>query len=165
MRVMNENSQVASMRVAWLWIVLSVAGVTLEPANDEVDDVEQLSWLAGTWRAAIEDGVVEEYWTDPAGGLMLGLSRTLVGGEAVGFEFLRIEARSDEIIYVAQPNGRPGTEFELTVVDGARAVFENPAHDHPKILRYVLAADGILHVSIEGDEGVHELAYRRVANQ
>jgi hypothetical protein len=129
------------------------------------EDLDRLSWLAGSWRAEIEDAVVEEHWVDSAGGLMLGLSRTLAGGKVVGFEFLRIEARSDEIVYVAQPNGRPGTDFVLTALDGPSAVFENPAHDHPKILRYRLAADGILHVSVEGDEGVQQFAFRRVANQ
>src|SRR5687767_3719967 len=49
-------------------------------------------FLAGCWRATEADGaVVEESWSLPAGGLMLGWSRTLRPGRAAQFEQLRIE--------------------------------------------------------------------------
>lgn len=56
------------------------------------------------------------------------------------------------IYYVAHPNARPGTDFKLTRTDGHSAVFENPQHDHPKIIRYPKNPDGSLTARIEGDE-------------
>ena len=88
---------------------------------------------------------------------MLGLSRTVAGGQTVSFEFLRIESRADGTFYVAQPQGRPPVKFRLTLRAENRAVFENPQHDHPKIIRYSKESDGSLHAEIEGDEkGKHK---------
>ncbi len=83
---------------------------------------------------------------------MLAVSRTVAGGRTVAFEFLRIEARSDGVVYLAQPLGRPAVEFKLTQRSANRAVFENPQHDQPKIIRYSIEPDGSLLAEIEGDE-------------
>jgi hypothetical protein len=100
---------------------------------------------------------LEEHWIQPAGGMMLGVSRTVAGGRTVSFEFLRIESRADGTFYVAQPQGRPPVEFKLTQRAENRAVFENLQHDHPKIIRYSKEVDGSLHAEIEGDEkGTHK---------
>jgi hypothetical protein len=100
---------------------------------------------------------IEEHWIQPAGGTMLGLSRTVAGGRTVSFEFLRIESRADGTFYVAQPQGRPPVEFKLTQRAENQAVFENPQHDHPKIIRYSKEVDGSLRAEIEGDEkGKHK---------
>jgi hypothetical protein len=55
-------------------------------------------------------------------------------------------------VYIAHPNAGTGTEFALTRLEGKDAVFENPAHDHPKIIRYRMEPDGSLLATIEGDE-------------
>lgn len=83
---------------------------------------------------------------------MLAVSRTVAGGRTVAFEFLRIETRADGAVYVAQPQGRPAVEFKLTQRSANRVVFENPQHDHPKIIRYSKELDGSLRAEIEGDE-------------
>ncbi|MSO22167.1 MAG: hypothetical protein EXQ58_02700 [Acidobacteria bacterium] len=58
---------------------------------------------------------------------------------------------------MAQPQGRPPVEFKLTQRSENRAGFENPQHDHPKIIRYSKEADGTLRAKIEGDEkGKHK---------
>jgi len=120
--------------------------------NASAEDLEDLAWLAGGWRTASENGSVEEHWIPPTGGMMLAVGRFIVDGKAVAFEFLRIEQRGEAIVYTAQPNGKPGTEFHLTELSGESAVFENPEHDHPKILRYRRSGDS-LHIEVEGDEG------------
>jgi hypothetical protein len=67
----------------------------------------------------------------------------------VAFEFLRIIERDGTLVYVAQPNGRaPATEFTLTRISKTEALFENPAHDYPKQIRYFLATDGTLTATI-----------------
>lgn len=81
---------------------------------------------------------VEEHWLAPAGGAMLGMSRTVAGTRMVEFEFLRLVERNGEVLYVAQPGGRPPTEFKLTSATSTKAVFENPAHDFPKMITYEL---------------------------
>ncbi len=123
-------------------------------------DLEGLRFLEGSWRGESGKATIEERWTDAAGGTMLGVSRTIVSGETVAFEFLRIEAREEGVFYVAQPNGRPPTDFKLTRTSAGEAVFENPHHDHPKIIRYRLD-DGALVAEVEGDEGKQEFRFRK----
>ena len=66
----------------------------------------------------------------------------------VAFEYLRIVERDGGLVYVAQPGGRPPTEFVLTALDDKRAVFINPRHDYPQRIVYELSKDGVLTASI-----------------
>jgi hypothetical protein len=133
-----------------------VAGAFAAMSND----LEGLRFMEGDWRGESGKARIEEHWIEAAGGIMLGVSRTIVSGKTVAFEFLRIEAREDGVFYVAQPNGRPGTDFKLTKVSAGEAVFENPQHDHPKIIRYRLG-DGTLVAEVEGDEGNQKFQFRK----
>lgn len=90
------------------------------------------------------------------------LARTIKGDRAIAFEFLRLEFRSDGIFYVAQPGGRPKTEFKLTAFDGKSATFENPQHDHPKLIRYSLMPDGSLKAELDGAEGRQAFTFKPV---
>jgi hypothetical protein len=113
--------------------------------------VEDLAWMAGDWQTTPGKMQSEEHWTQPAGGTLIGMSRTLAGGKTVFFEYLRIEARADGIYYVAHPKARPGTDFKLTRTSTQEVVFENPAHDFPKRIIYRKNADGSLTARVEGD--------------
>jgi hypothetical protein len=121
-----------------------------------------LAFMQGEWEGGTAKFKVEERWTEEAGGLMLGVGRTLKGDRAIGFEFLRIEFRPDGVFYVGQPGGHPPTEFKLTETDGKSATFENPQHDHPKKIRYSLAPDGGLVADLDGDEGKQSFRYKAV---
>ena len=114
--------------------------------------IEALGWLAGAWETRMGEASIEEHWIAPAGGTMFGVSRTVVKGKTVAFEFLRIETRPEALVYVAQPNGRPGTDFTLTRLSPGSAVFENPGHDHPKVIRYRRDPEGTLTAEVEGHE-------------
>ena len=100
----------------------------------------------------------EERWTPPAGGAMLAVSRTIKDGRMVAFEFLRIVERDGGLVYVAQPGGKPPTDFTLTAISATSATFENPAHDFPKIIRYTKRADGSLEARV-GDGGGKDETY------
>ena len=114
-----------------------------------------LAWLAGTWVGGNGPVTFEERWTPAAGGAMLAVSRTLKGDRMVAFEFLRIIEREGGLVYIAQPNGRPPTEFTLTGITADSVTFENPMHDFPKMIRYAKRADGSLEarVSDGGQKG------------
>lgn len=109
--------------------------------------IDDLAWLAGAWFGATGKSSTEERWSPPGGGAMLGVSRTVKGDTMVGFEFLRVVERDGGLVYVAQPGGKPPTEFVLTALDGTSAVFENPRHDSPQRIVYELIADDSLRAS------------------
>jgi hypothetical protein len=118
------------------------------PAKAAIGD---LAWLAGAWVGTRGEGgatSIEERWSPPLGGAMLGVSRTVSRGSMRAFEFLRIVERDGSLVYIAQPGGAPPTEFVLTEAGGKRAVFENPRHDFPKRIAYEVSADGGLSAPI-----------------
>jgi hypothetical protein len=142
--------------LATLTLIAQLAASPATPAD--------LAFLQGSWEGGQGSLRFEERWTEARGGLMLGLARTSKGeGEtarAIGFEFLRIEFRADGAVYIAQPGGRPPTAFRLTEKGSGMALFENPAHDHPKKIRYRLEADGSLVAELEGGEKSQRFVFR-----
>lgn len=131
------------------------------PTNSPVRSIGELSWLAGDWQTAPGGRTqIEEHWTLPSGGTMIGMGRTLAGGKTVEFEFLRLEERNGDIYYVAHPKARcPGTAFKLTRLTPQAVVFENPQHDFPKRVMYRRNADGSLTASIDGGEGTRQQSF------
>jgi hypothetical protein len=115
--------------------------------------LKQLAWLAGEWTGVQGRASIEERWTPAGGGAMLAVARTIANDRLVAFEFLRIVERDGGLVYIAQPNGRPPTEFVLTKIDAASATFENPDHDFPKVVRYARRDDGSLEATVSGANG------------
>jgi hypothetical protein len=118
----------------------------------EDPQLDVLGWLSGSWTGVVDGARVEEHWSVPAGGSMLGMNRTVVGGRTVFFEYLRIEAHDESIVYLASPRGRyPPTPFTMAGMGERQVSFENPEHDFPQ--RIVYAREGeSLHARIEGTQ-------------
>jgi hypothetical protein len=108
-----------------------------------------LSWMTGHWASTVDSVEMEELWSSPGGGMMLGLHRD-ISKKRTSFEFIRIEETKDGIVYLAQPGGRPPTPFKLTESTANRVVFANPEHDFPKRIIYWLH-EGQLCARVEGD--------------
>jgi hypothetical protein len=128
--------------------------------------LEALGFLSGAWVHVTDDGRVEEHWIPPSAGSMLGMNRTISGGETVFYETLRVDVDGDRVLYVAWPKGakRP-TSFVLVDADIGKVVFENPKHDFPQRIVYELEGSDRLHIRLEGEERgapvVQDLAMRR----
>ena len=144
-----------------LGCVMPAAEAPLPQARAGIAD---LAWLARPWVGDAGPVRVEERWTPAAGGAMLAVSRTLKDGRMVAFEYLRIVERDGGLVYVAQPQGRPPTDFVLTALEGRTARFENPAHDFPKVIEYALGADGVLQARVsDGGKNAETFVFRRTA--
>jgi hypothetical protein len=114
----------------------------------------QIAWISGVWIGRSGGSTLEERWTPAAGGSMMAVSRTIRDGVMAAFEFLCIVERDGGLVYQAMPNGRmPATDFTLTKIDADSALFENPAHDFPKMIRYAKRPDGSLEATIAGEGG------------
>jgi hypothetical protein len=125
------------------------------------DPLESLSFFAGGWRVTKPSGdIIEETWTTPNGGLLVAMGRTVRPGKTPEHEYLRIEARGDKIVYVAQPMGQPPTEFKFVPGQAKQATFENSANDWPKRIHYERTNKGLA-VRLEGAAGqpVEEWTY------
>lgn len=135
----------------WCWLALAVA---TGGAAAQVPPVDTLGWMAGCWAADGAEPGSGERWTAPAGGTLLGLSRTVKGGRTLEWEFMRIVTEPDgKVAFVALPSGQRETRFERVASPPDEAVFENPAHDFPQRVIYRRQGDDRLAARIEGLRG------------
>jgi hypothetical protein len=147
--------------LATLMIIWSANTAKETSAAGAPPKIVELGWMSGDWQTAAGGRAqIEEHWTLPAGGTMIGVGRTIAGDKTVEFEFLRIEQRGDDIFYVANPNAQcPQTDFKLTSLTGQQAIFENPEHDYPKRVIYRKKSDGSLVASIDAGEGTKSQSF------
>jgi hypothetical protein len=127
----------------------SMPAITAAPPSGPAATISQVAWIGGVWTGTAGQATVEERWTPPAGGSMIGVGRTLRNTVMAGFEFLCFTERGGTLVYSAMPNGRsPATHFTLSSITADTATFENPSHDFPQVIRYARRADGSLETTI-----------------
>src|SRR6185295_9424565 len=85
------------------------------------------SWLSGCWEQRAENRVIEERWTAPRGGSMLGMGSTYRGDSLVESEWVVLRAQAGELSYEAHPSGQPTATFTAREISDSSVVFENPA--------------------------------------
>jgi hypothetical protein len=144
----------------------TLAGPVSLGAQAQSAGVAQLGWLAGCWEQRSARQTIEEQWTRPRGGIMLGAGRTLRGDTLVEYEQVRIEERGGHLVYAAQPSGQTPADFASIAVSDTAVTFENPTHDFPQRVIYRRAGRDSLLARVEGRRrgivrGVN-FPYRRV---
>ena len=130
---------------------LAVSGCASGP-NPEDDG--RFFFMVGCWRS--EDGVNQETWTSPIGGVLFGHAQRVEAGRLTFFEQSRIDTRTQPATLVVTPNGgRPVTFVEnpdfrpAPPADGRRtrerpgAAFENADNDFPQRVAYRRGEDGL----------------------
>lgn len=126
---------------------------TKSPSKIKVADnrLAQLSWMVGNWIDEDGNDLSEERWTPSAGGTMFGINRTIIDGEIVNFEYMRIQLTPQGIVYFAAPRGRyPPTPFGMTQIGRQNAVFYNGDKEEPLHISYRREGN-TLYGSIEGE--------------
>lgn len=141
------------MRLARVSVLAVLVLVVVGASNRVPESPSRLKWLAGCWRATTPRHTIDEQWMAPSGDMLLGMSRgtrRIAGRDTVvEYEFMRIFARGDSVIFRAHPKGQAGGEFPAERMDDSSVVFANPAHDFPQRILYRISGDS-LHASIEG---------------
>lgn len=157
-----------------MWLALGApaelaAQETQETGPPPAASIESAAWLAGCWEVASPDGTnaVDEQWMAPRAGLMVGMTRSVRGGEVRGWELLTIRVENERLVYHAVPSGQSATDFHARSVREARLEFVNPGHDFPQKIVYTRVdpdrVDAAVFAEADGDEPAFSLPYRRVA--
>jgi hypothetical protein len=124
------------------------------------DALQPLAWLAGCWQGSVNRREFREQWMPLRGGLMVGVSHTVIGDRTQNFEYLRLEARPDGVRYVVAPSGTGETAFRLAseTRDGDDLIFtfSNPVDVFPQTLIYRRGAKGWLYAHVEGKANATE---------
>ena len=140
------------MRVlATVALVFASAIGTPSVAAADADPAAALAWLAGCWASEGGEPGSGEQWMSPAGGTLLGVSRTVAKGRTIAHEFMQIrEVEPGRLAFIANPSGQAQATFPVKSVGERAVVFENPAHDFPQRVMYRLDGAGLLRARIEG---------------
>lgn len=153
-------------------LVLTYAAVLLwirpVPASGQTPpSVAQVGWIAGCWELSAGSRRIDEQWMAPRAGLMLGVSRTVVGDSLREYEQVALFARGGRLVYAATPARQAPAEFESIAVSDSAVIFENPAHDFPQRVIYRRHGADSLVARVEGLRGGRlrgsDYPYRRVA--
>lgn len=113
--------------------------------------IDRAGWLAGCWELRTATRLTIEMWMPPAGGMMLGASRTTMGDRVREFELLRLTAVGDTLVYTASPSGQATTAFRSPLpMSNDELVVENLAHDFPQRIRYRRVGTDSLLARVEG---------------
>jgi Domain of unknown function (DUF6265) len=122
--------------VAGAWPTVGGAASRQRLSGTAQDSLTGLGWMAGCWQQRTGTRVTDEQWMRPAGGAMIGMSRTVSGDRLRAWEALRIVLEKGRVVYVAQPGGGPPTSFAASHIADTLVIFENPAHDFPQRIAY-----------------------------
>jgi hypothetical protein len=124
-----------------LLVVAASAGLAVAGDPSTLPD-----WMAGCWVAETEVEWVEECWTPPRGGIMLGTNRTGKQGDGdtpAGWEMMQIgpvrpeaEPAARGLAFRASLRGSPWTAFERVANKAPGLTFLNTAHDYPQRIHY-----------------------------
>ena len=112
--------------------------------------VDRLTWMQGCWEMTSGARLVEEHWTRPRGGIMLGVGRTTRDGQLVEYEHVVIRLSDGALAYEAHPSGQPSAVFTTREMDDTSVVFENATHDFPQRVGYRKQGDAGLQAWVEG---------------
>lgn len=140
----------ATRRTLVAGLLVTIAHVAHAQARVPADT---LRWMAGCWSSSRGGVTIEESWMAPRAGVLLGVGRTSDAAHVQEFEFLRIYASHDTLVYAATPSGQAHAEFRAKTIAPGEIVFENPTHDFPTRVGYRRVGADSLIAFIEGMRG------------
>jgi len=136
--------------------------------NIDSNPFDKLNWIVDKWISTPGESITYENWVRLDDITYSGESHTIRNGDTVFTEQLKIEKVGDDIFYTAIVEHNPGpVSFKLIELEDNKAIFENPEHDFPNRIIYMLKDDGLLYARIEGKnkkgkEVYSEFFYTRV---
>jgi hypothetical protein len=156
---------------------LAQAAEPAAPAPLASVTVADFAWLTGTWQGEVEGDFVEDQWSVPAGGVMVGTFRWVRGGKdgkLALYELLALEPGPEGPILwlrhfgarlVAREDKEGAIAFRLTAYKPNEATFDHRDPQNP--LRLIYRREGadrlvaILERTENGKPVVTDFVYRR----
>ncbi len=143
---MMNGSKLMFMAVGMLAAVFPSAA----RASTAPDPLARVAWLQGCWRAESSARVIEENWTAPRGGAMIGISSTVRGDSLAEYELVFLRWAGGVLTYEAHPSRQAVTTFTAREQTDSTIVFADPTHDYPQEVGYRSVGSDSLIAWIDG---------------
>lgn len=114
---------------------------------------KNVQWLSGRWEGVAPGVKFGESWETLNDSVLSGKGFFVVGADTVSSETLRLVAEGENLFYeptVKNQNDGKAVRFKLTSQTENSLVFENPAHDFPQKISYLLLGPDSLQAEISG---------------
>lgn len=118
-------------------------------------EFEKFSWLVGTWSSVNDKTHYQETWAKTNDTTLTGFAFMLSKTDTVFSEKLMILFSKKDIFYIAKvPDQNNGAliRFKLTKNERGLHIFENPAHDFPQKILYLMKSKDQMLASVSGVE-------------
>jgi hypothetical protein len=96
----SANAEVHTMKTPSNPVMNSAQAVA-EPGIQPlapIADIHALAWMTGSWSGLLDGELVDEHWSAPAGGMMMGMFRWLKNERVYYYELLVIEPASNGLV-------------------------------------------------------------------
>jgi uncharacterized protein DUF6265 len=147
---MFRRRRMFSVLILLAMVAASPAQQSMEKAAQTKASLEDVAWLTGCWEGRQGEAIIEEIWSKPGGGSMIGLGRTVKGDKTTSFEFMQFREEKSSLVFMPQPQGGTRVSFPLKDSFGGKLTFENKEHDFPQRVIYERKGPGLLLAAIEG---------------
>jgi len=123
--------------------------------------LQEVAWIAGSWKGDQQGSVIEEIWTEPEGNNMIGMFRLLNDGRPKFFELMSISAEKAGITIAIKHFGPDMTgweakenaeRFRLADLSGTKATFRHESEEG-KTLVYERTGDRLMIVLEKRQDG------------
>ncbi|MBI4929469.1 MAG: hypothetical protein HY841_01815 [Bacteroidetes bacterium] len=115
--------------------------------------LDDFKWFIGNWKGTMQEMEVHETWIKENEKSFSGDGFVLSDKDTLFHESTKLKLQGNDIVYIATVPGNPApVSYKLTSQKKNKAIFENPAHDFPKIITYYLISPDSLIAVVEGDE-------------
>jgi hypothetical protein len=113
--------------------------------------IVDLAWIIGVWNGTMSDeGQIQEVWSMPEGGTLMGMFQWLKNGQPYLFEFMLIEPRGEGVALILR-HINPGSiawedkdaplVMNLVQLSDKEAVFERQAETYTSWVGYRRASE------------------------
>jgi hypothetical protein len=135
------------------FFLLAFPVIIFAQESPPLNNLNVLSWLAGTWESKTDKNITTEKWIELSPKSLEGFaSVSKIGAESPDFsESLRMLSMKGEIFYLAKvDHNEMPIPFKLVSDSENSFVFENRHHDFPQRITYIKNGDDSMTVRVEG---------------
>jgi len=117
--------------------------------------INEMTWLEGTWQNQTNDGLFTEQWTKVNDSVFTAVSAVTKDKDTLFYETVVLDQKGDSLHYIVttpKQNDAKPVSFTLKSFTANSYIFENKQHDFPQRITYTKVTNDSLMAEISGTQ-------------